>query len=80
MMVPCTLVANTHYCHVSKNNLPIVALFKVCKHSLLPILEHENQTKYICNGTNFDYNKLGQCSFQKTKVPKTYLLTLQFRS
>jgi len=50
-------------------------LFKMCKHSLLHILEWGNQTKCIHHNTNFNYNKLVQYSFQKTKALKDLLIS-----
>ncbi len=46
----------------------------MCKHSLLHILEQGNQTKCIHHNTNFNYNKLVQYSFQKTKALKNLFI------
>jgi hypothetical protein len=50
-------------------------LFKMCKHSLLHILEQGNQTTCIHHNTNFNYNKLVQYSFQKTKALKNLFIS-----
>ncbi len=75
LMVPYALAASTHCCHVPKDNWPVVALFKVCKHSLLPILEQGNQTECMHHGTNSYYSKLGWCSFQETKALENLLVS-----